>query len=107
MSLGPNVAAIAASLFKASRYRTRASRLSPRAATDLSHGRKGLLPNGRWNKHYSPPELGGVPFAKQRRGGLFKDEQYRLIRKASRASIKWLRIFEQFLMCRTELIGTV
>ena len=40
---------------------------------------------------HSPPELGGVPFAKQRRGGaerepdrvkhqeLFKDEQYRLM----------------------------
>src|SRR5262249_54902978 len=28
-------------------------------------------------------------------GGLFKDEQYRLIRSASRVSIRWLRIFEQ------------
>src|SRR5262249_47993832 len=28
-------------------------------------------------------------------GGLFKDEQYRLIRSASRASIRWLRDFEQ------------
>jgi hypothetical protein len=28
-------------------------------------------------------------------GGLFKDEQYRLIRSASRASIRWLRLFEQ------------
>src|SRR6476646_4526349 len=27
--------------------------------------------------------------------GLFKDEQYRLIRSASRASIRWLRVFEQ------------
>jgi len=33
---------------------------------------------------HSPPELGGVPFAKQRRGGLFKDEQYRLIKRAFR-----------------------
>ena len=32
------------------------------------------------NTPQSPPELGGVPFAKRRRGGLFKDEQYRLIR---------------------------
>ena len=28
-------------------------------------------------------------------GGPFKDEQYRLIRSASRASLGWLRIFEQ------------
>ena len=28
-------------------------------------------------------------------GGLFKDEQYRLIRSASRAFIRWLRSFEQ------------
>jgi hypothetical protein len=28
-------------------------------------------------------------------GGLFKGEQYRLIRSASRASIRWLRDFEQ------------
>src|SRR5215467_1744753 len=28
-------------------------------------------------------------------GGLFKDEQYRLIRSASRASIRWLRDLEQ------------
>src|SRR5215467_3702256 len=28
-------------------------------------------------------------------GGLFKDEQYRLMRSASRASIRWLRVFEQ------------
>jgi hypothetical protein len=28
-------------------------------------------------------------------GGLFKDEQYRLIRSASRTSIRWLRDFEQ------------
>src|SRR5262249_25015510 len=45
MSVGTNIAAIAASLIKASRYRARASRLSRRAATDRSHGRKGLLPN--------------------------------------------------------------
>jgi hypothetical protein len=31
---------------------------------------------------------------------LFKDEQYRLMRSASRASIRWLRDFEQFLMFR-------
>src|SRR5215475_2375988 len=37
---------------------------------------------------HSPPESGGVPLAKQRRGGLFKDEQYRLIRSASRALMK-------------------
>src|SRR5215471_17590696 len=28
-------------------------------------------------------------------GGLFKDEQYRLIRSASRVSRRWLRVFEQ------------
>jgi hypothetical protein len=28
-------------------------------------------------------------------GGLFKDEQYRLIRSASRTSIRWLRVLEQ------------
>ena len=28
-------------------------------------------------------------------GGLFKDEAHRLIRSASRASIRWLRDFEQ------------
>ena len=38
--VGTNVAAIAVSLIKASRYRARASRLSRGAATDLSHGRK-------------------------------------------------------------------
>ena len=43
MSVGTNVAAIAASFIKA-------SRLSRRAATDRSHGRKGLLPKtGRAN----------------------------------------------------------
>ena len=37
----------------------------------------------------------GMPSRSEGWGGLFKDEQYRLIRSASRASIRWLRIFEQ------------
>jgi hypothetical protein len=42
LSAGTNVGAKAASLIKASRYRDRASRLSRGAATDHSHGRKGV-----------------------------------------------------------------
>jgi hypothetical protein len=53
-----------------------------------------LTPLGADEIH-SPPKLGGVAFAKRRRGGLFKDEQYRLKRSASRAFIRWLRVFEQ------------
>jgi hypothetical protein len=42
----------------------------------------------------------GTPSHSEGWGGLFKDEQYRLIRSASRASIsrasiRWLRVFEQ------------
>ena len=37
----------------------------------------------------------GKPSRSEGWGGLFKDEQYRLIRSASRASIRWLRDFEQ------------
>src|SRR5262249_9769420 len=51
MSPGTNVAAIAASLIKASRCRARAPRLSRGAATDLSHGRK---PVGRCRFEWSP-----------------------------------------------------
>src|SRR5215475_12452918 len=51
MSPGTNVAAKAASLIKASRYRARASRLSRGAATDFSHGCK---PVGRCRFEWSP-----------------------------------------------------
>src|SRR5262245_25746416 len=51
MSPLTNVATIAASLIKASRCRARAPRLSRRAATDLSHGRK---PVGRCRFEWSP-----------------------------------------------------
>src|SRR5215831_15721249 len=37
----------------------------------------------------------GMPSHSEGWGGLFKGEQYRLIRSASRASIRWLRVFEQ------------
>ena len=37
----------------------------------------------------------GMPSRSEGWGGLFKDEQYRLIRSASRASIRLLRVFEQ------------
>jgi hypothetical protein len=37
----------------------------------------------------------GMPSRSEGWGGLFKDEQYRLIRSASRTSIRWLRNFEQ------------
>jgi hypothetical protein len=37
----------------------------------------------------------GMPSRSEGWGGLFKDEQYRLIRSASRVSIRWLRVFEQ------------
>jgi hypothetical protein len=37
----------------------------------------------------------GMPSRSEGWGGLFKDEQYRLIRSASRASIRWLRDFAQ------------
>jgi hypothetical protein len=37
----------------------------------------------------------GMPSRSEGWGGLFKDEQYRLIRSASRLSIRWLRVFEQ------------
>src|SRR5215831_430813 len=37
----------------------------------------------------------GMPSRSEGWGGLFKDEQYRLIRIASRTSIRWLRVFEQ------------
>jgi hypothetical protein len=37
----------------------------------------------------------GMPSRSEGWGGLFKDEQYRLIRSASRASIRLLRDFEQ------------
>ena len=43
MSAVTDVAAKAASLIKASRYRARASRLSRSAATDLSHGRQPVV----------------------------------------------------------------
>jgi hypothetical protein len=65
-----NVAAIAASLIKASRYRTRASRLSRGAAADHSHGRQpgaspwsGVVSNGApegrkiREKSFAPPGL--------------------------------------------------
>jgi hypothetical protein len=42
----------------------------------------------------------GMPLRSKGWGGLFKGEQYRLIRSASRASIRWLRVFEQMLMFR-------
>src|SRR5262249_44304552 len=37
----------------------------------------------------------GMPSCSEGRGGLFKDEQYRLIRSASRISIRWLGVFEE------------
>ena len=37
----------------------------------------------------------GMPSRSEGWGGLFKDEQYQLIRSASRAFIRSLRIFEQ------------
>jgi len=37
----------------------------------------------------------GMPSPSEGWGGLFKDEQYRLKRSASRPFIRWLRIFEQ------------
>jgi hypothetical protein len=37
----------------------------------------------------------GMPSRSEGWGGLFKVEQYRLIRSASRLSIRWLRGFEQ------------
>jgi hypothetical protein len=37
----------------------------------------------------------GMPSRSEGWGGLFKDEQYRLIRSASRKSIRSLRVFEQ------------
>jgi hypothetical protein len=37
----------------------------------------------------------GMPSRNEGWGGLFKDEQYQLIRSASRAFIRSLRIFEQ------------
>jgi hypothetical protein len=46
-------------------------------------GFKGLLPNCCWNKH-----IPRGAYAERRRGGLFKDEQYRLIRSASRISVR-------------------
>src|SRR6516225_2363518 len=39
-------------------------------------------------KAHSPPELGGMPSRSEGWGGLFKDEQYRLIRSASRMSVR-------------------
>jgi hypothetical protein len=37
----------------------------------------------------------GMPSRSEGRGGLFKVEQYRLIRSASRGSVRFLRNFEQ------------
>src|SRR5262249_53214303 len=37
----------------------------------------------------------GMPSRSEGWGGLFKVEQYRLIRSALRVSIRWLRVFEQ------------
>jgi hypothetical protein len=42
----------------------------------------------------------GMPSRSEGWGGLFKNEQYRLIRSASRVSIRWLRVFGQILMFR-------
>ena len=42
----------------------------------------------------------GMPSRSEGWGGLFKDEQYRLIRSASRAFVRWLRDFEQIFMFR-------
>jgi len=97
MTFELNAAAIAASLIE---------RI---AATDHSHGRQGLLPKRRVPQ-FSPPRRGlavrigeaiprlskaGMLSHSEGWGGLFKVEQYRLIRSASRASIRWLRRFEQ------------
>ena len=67
MSVGMNVAAIAASLIKTSRYRARASRLSRGAAPDCSNGRKGVLPNVQWRHFPSSSRRDGCAIKKKLR----------------------------------------